>query len=174
MFTSIAQQITSLCLRALSGAALCFLAVFAWSSPSDERIASDFALRSSAGVNVRLSEHLGDVVLLNFWGSWCGACREQLPVLSALQARYQRAGLALLSVNLDDAPDAGVQAAQRAGIPHPILFDKDQIVARAFDVDTLPLTLVIDRAGVVRQVFEGYRPRDEQQYIETLRELLNE
>lgn len=144
--------------------------------PADllSRPAPDFALRASTGKAVRLSEHLGDVVLVNFWATWCGPCRQEMPLLDEISRKYQLAGLRLLSINIDEDSEAALEMAQTLKVTYPVLFDTRQEVSRAYRVDALPVTVLIDRAGVVRYVSEGYKPGYEKRYTEKLRELLNE
>jgi thiol-disulfide isomerase/thioredoxin len=136
--------------------------------------APDFALRTLDGANVRLSEHLGEVVLINFWATWCGPCRQEMPLLDEIYARYRRAGLVLFSVNIDEEQSAAAEMAQTLRVSYPVLFDARKDVSRSYDVGTMPLTVLIDREGVVRYVSEGYKPGYEQRYTDRLRELLNE
>jgi peroxiredoxin len=136
--------------------------------------APDFALRALDRENVRLSEHLGEVVLLNFWATWCGPCRQEMPLLDALYSKYQRAGLVLLGINIDEDREHAIEMAQTLKIGYPILFDERKDVARAYQLGTMPLTVLIDREGVVRYVSEGYKAGYEKQYTEKLRELLGE
>lgn len=156
-------------------AALLFFAVPSHAAPSLIKApAPDFALRSLNNANVRLSEHLGQVVLINFWATWCGPCRQEMPLLEVLHAKYQRAGLVLLGVNIDEERDAAIEMAQTLQITYPILFDERKDVSRAYRVSTMPLTVLIDREGLVRYVSEGYKPGYEKRYTEQLRELLGE
>jgi peroxiredoxin len=143
-------------------------------SPLVSEPAPDFALRSIGGENVRLSEHLGQVVLINFWATWCGPCRQEMPLLDALYQKYQRAGLVLLGVNLDEERADAAEMAQTLKVSYPILFDERKDVSRAYQVGTMPLTVLIDREGVVRYVSEGYKPGYEKRYTDKLRELLGE
>lgn len=136
--------------------------------------APDFALRSLQGENLRLSEYSGEVVMVNFWGTWCGPCRQEMPRLDELYARYRRAGLVLLSVSLDHERNRAVEMAQTLKVAYPVLFDELRAVSRAYGVDDLPVTLFIDRQGVVRFVSQGYKPGYEDRYADHLRELLNE
>lgn len=136
--------------------------------------ASDFVLRSLGGQNVRLSEHLGEVVILNFWATWCGPCRQEMPLLDEIYNKYRRAGLVVFSVNIDDEPDRATEMAQTLEVSYPVLFDQRKDVAKAFEVGMLPVTVLIDRAGLVRYVSNGYKSGYEKRYTETLRELLNE
>lgn len=138
--------------------------------------APDFALRSLQGENMRLSEHLGDVVLINFWATWCGPCRQEMPLLDEIFGKYRRAGLVLFSVNLDEDENlaAAKEMAQTLKVSYPVLVDARKEVARAYQAGTMPLTVLIDREGVVRYVSEGYKVGYEVRYTDKLRELLNE
>jgi peroxiredoxin len=136
--------------------------------------APDFALRSMKGPSVRLSEHLGEVVIINFWATWCGPCRQEMPLLDQIYGKYQLAGLTLLSVNIDETTEPAVEMAQTLEISYPVLFDTRKEVSRAYDVRAMPVTVLVDRAGVVRYVSEGYKPGYEKRYTDKLRELLNE
>jgi thiol-disulfide isomerase/thioredoxin len=136
--------------------------------------APDFALRSLKGPSVRLSEHLGEVVVINFWATWCGPCRQEMPLLDELYGKYQLAGLILLSVNIDENAEPAVEMAQTLKVSYPVLFDSRKEVSRAYEVNAMPVTVLVDRAGIVRYVSEGYKPGYEKRYTEKLRELLNE
>jgi thiol-disulfide isomerase/thioredoxin len=131
-------------------------------------------LRSVAGENVRLSEHLGEVIIINFWASWCGPCRQEMPLLDELYGKYQRAGLTLLSVNLDDDKERAIEMAKTLAVSYPVLLDARKEVSRSYQVGTMPSTVLIDREGVIRYVSEGFKPGYERRYIEQLRELLNQ
>lgn len=136
--------------------------------------APDFVLRTLDNANLRLSEHMGEVVMLNFWATWCGPCRQEMPLLDELYNKYRRAGLVLLSVNLDDTADRAAEMASALRITYPVLLDARKEVSRAYEVGTLPVTVLIDREGVVRYVSEGYKPGYEKSYADELRKLLNE
>ena len=86
------------------------------SSGMEGQTAPDFALKSSTGENLRLSEYRGDVVMINFWATWCGPCRQEMPLLDELYNRYQRVGFNLLGVNIDDDSGRAMQMAEELGI----------------------------------------------------------
>ncbi len=136
--------------------------------------APDFALRSFSGTNVRLTEDRGDVVVLTFWGSQCGACRKQLDMLDRGFTTYRSAGLHMYGVSVDD--DAG--PARQFVAAHPLGFmlleDPAKDVARLYPIDNQMTTVLIDRGGIVRHVYRDFGPRDEALYLSQLRELLNE
>lgn len=151
-------------------------APLAWSSPSDlvGKAAPDFALRSLERENIRLSEQFGEVVILNFWATWCGSCRQEMPLLDEIYTRYRRAGLVLLSINIDEDADGAAEMARTLGVSYPVLLDSRNEVARAYEIGTMPSTVLIDREGAIRYVSEGFKPGYEGRYTEKLRELLNE
>jgi peroxiredoxin len=97
-----------------------------------------------------------------------------MPLLDELFGKYRLAGLVLLSINLDDDLDRATQMARTLQVSYPVLTDERKDVSRAYQVGTLPLTILIDREGVVRYVSEGYKPGYEKRYADKLRELLNE
>ena len=136
--------------------------------------APDFALRSAAGTNLRLSEHRGQVVMINFWATWCGPCRQEMPKLDEIFARYERAGFTLLGVNIDADAERAQRLADELGVSFPLLFDDEQDVSRLYDVQAMPMTVMVDRSGKVRSVHYGYRPGMEQRYLDEVRALLRE
>ena len=136
--------------------------------------APDFALRAVSGVNARVSEHRGEVVVLSFWGSRCTPCRTQLSSLNRSFVTYQSAGLAMFGVGVDDDPKRALEFAHSAGVGFPMLLDPEKGVARNYEVDNLPMTVLIDRAGNVRYVLRDYSPDNETVYLQELRALLNE
>ncbi len=135
--------------------------------------APDFALRSSAGSNWRLSEFRTEVVVLNFWGSWCRSCRSQLQQLQLLDADPDM-DVRVLSVFVDDEPDKSVRTRRELKLTFPFLFDSEQSVSRLYDLPTLPVLIFIDRFGNVRFTHRDYKAGDEFLYAEQLRELLSE
>jgi peroxiredoxin len=159
-----------------SGAALAgLLAVAAAASAATQLLgaeAPDFVLKSLSGKNLRLSEYRGEVVMLSFWATWCGDCRAQLEELGAMRERYQDAGIELLAVSLDqNARQAGEVA---AGASFPVLHDPAGDVGRLYDVERMPVMVLIDRGGVVREVFEGFRRGNGELYLERVQALLRE
>ena len=168
--------------RRLAGCALLLAAVFSLpnigrdfaAAETNEKEAPDFALRSLEGQNLRLSEFRGEVVMINFWASWCGACRQAMPALNELDEKYRRAGLVLLSINIDDETPRAEQMALGLKIRFPVLRDEQKAVSRLYQADTMPLTVLVDREGTVRYSHVGYNLGDERKYISELRTLLNE
>ncbi len=136
--------------------------------------APDFTLPSAEGRNLRLAEQRGQVVLVNFWASWCGPCKVEMPHLNRLHDKYRALGVTLLGVNIDDDPRHGAATAARWGVKFPVLLDADKRVSRLYDLGAMPSTVLIDRDGRVRHLHRGYREGMEQLYEQQLRELVRE
>jgi len=144
------------------------------SSGLQGRPAPDFALKSSSGENLRLSEHRGEVVMVNFWATWCGPCRQEMPLLDELYSRYQRVGFSLLGVNIDDNSSKAMKMISELGVTFPVLFDSRKEVSKLYEVEAMPVTVLIDREGTVRYVHHGYKPGYEEKYLDQIRSLLRE
>ena len=142
--------------------------------PKVGTVAPDFALKSSNGKNLKLSEHRGEVVMINFWATWCGPCRQEMPLLNRLHEQYRKAGFTLLGISVDDKPQAAQEMARQLGVGFPVLFDSEKQVSRRYDVDAMPTTLIIDRDGKVRYIHRGFRPGYEAKYEAEIKELLKQ
>ena len=134
--------------------------------------APDFTLRTVGGSNIRLQEQRGRVVLINFWATWCGPCKQEVPHLNRLYEKYRAAGFVLLGVNVDDDARNATEVALKLGIKFPVLFDTDKAVSRSYDLVTMPSTVLIDRDGRVRYIHKGYLSGYEDTYEKQIRELL--
>ncbi len=151
-----------------------FAAASLASSGMEGQMAPDFVLKSSSGENLRLSEYRGDVVMINFWATWCGPCRQEMPLLDELYARYQRVGFNLLGVNIDDDSQRAMRMVDELGIRFPVLFDERKEVSELYNVEAMPATILVDREGNVRYVHHGYKPGYEDRYLDQIRSLLRE
>ena len=151
-----------------------FAATSIASSGLEGQVAPDFALKSSTGENLRLSEFRGDVVMINFWATWCGPCRQEMPLLDELYARYERVGFNLLGVNIDDDSRRAMQMIEELGVSFPVLFDASKEVSKLYEVEAMPVTVLVDREGNVRYVHHGYKPGYEDKYLDQIRSLLRE
>ncbi|MFA7594326.1 MAG: TlpA disulfide reductase family protein [Thiohalobacteraceae bacterium] len=136
--------------------------------------APDFTLKSHAGPNLRLSELRGTVVMINFWASWCGPCRQEMPVLEELYTRYQPLGFTVLGVNIEEDPGKARALIEELQVSFPVLFDTANEVSRLYQVAAMPSTVLVDRDGNMRYLHKGYQPGLEQQYQEQIRTLIKE
>lgn len=117
--------------------------------------APDFVLKGIDGRNLRLSEYRGDTVVLAFWASWCGECRASLLKLDALVGTAGDGAPVVLGVNLGDPSERAAAVAGAMHLRFPTLVDSRQSVGRLYDVDELPLTLLVDADGRVRGAWAG-------------------
>lgn len=156
-------------------AALCASAVLLAGAPvSANAPAADFTLASLKDGNLKLSEQRGDVIMLNFWASWCGPCREEMPLLNDLHARYESVGFKVWGVNVDANREDAQAMLNKIPVEFPVLFDAESNVSRLFGVEAMPSSVFIDRDGKVRYVHKGYRSGDEAEYKKIIKELIRE
>lgn len=141
--------------------------------PDPGAAAPDFVLKSVAGSNIRLSEHRSDVVMLAFTASWCSECRALETRIADLYRRYREAGLVLLAVSLDKDRRGAESVASRLAADFPVLIDARGEAGRLYDVGKLPMLVLIDRTGVVRDLLEG-GSREDSRMDERVRSLLRE
>lgn len=136
--------------------------------------APDFTLKSKENGNIRLSEQRGNIVMVNFWASWCGPCREELPKMEALYQEYQDMGFEILAVNVDDEVSKADVLLNDIEVSFPVLYDTAGDVSKLYDVSAMPTTVIIDRDGNQRLVHLGYRAGDEIKYEKALKILMRE
>ena len=134
--------------------------------------APDFTLRTLNGPNLRLAEQRGRVVMVNFWATWCGPCRQEMPQLDRLYQKYKSSGFVLLGVNVDEDARKATDVAAKLGVTFPVLLDTDKAVSKLYDLSTMPSTVIIDRDGKVRYFHRGYLAGYEDNYDKQIRELL--
>ena len=150
------------------------LATSAVSASLKQSSAPDFTLKSNGGENIRLSEYRGEVVLINFWASWCGPCRQEMPVLSELHDKYHALGFTVLGVNVEADTRKARKLLQDQPVSFPVVFDSDSVVSKQYDVVAMPSTVLIDRDGNMRYLHKGYKPGLEDVYQQQVRELVRE
>ena len=137
-------------------------------------IAPSFTLPSRSGDTVSLAQLKGKVVMLNFWASWCGPCRQEMPLLDSMYKRYSSLGFTLVGVNVDANSKDAEAWLSKTPVSFPVLFDRDSKVSAMYDVKAMPSTVFIDRKGNVRYLHKGYKPGDEGEYLNQIRALLKE
>ena len=136
--------------------------------------APDFALKTATGENTRLSEHRGEVVMINFWASWCAPCRQEMPLLEELYARYQPLGFTILGVNVEQDNHKALAMLEDIPVSFPILFDSQSSVSKLYKVRAMPTSILVDRDGNMRYLHHGYKPGYEERYQQQVRELIRE
>jgi len=135
-------------IRSAALAAILTLALPAWAGVADIE-APAFTLQSADGRTVSLAQFKGDVVMINFWASWCGPCRQEMPLLDDIYKQYKDMGFTLLGVNVEpDAHDANAWL-KKTPVSYPILYDPKSRVSQLYRVQAMPATVIVDRNGVV-------------------------
>ena len=138
--------------------------------------APEFVLRlfTGTGRNFRLSERRGEVVAIGFWTSWCGSCRTYLERLAKLDATYAQAGLVVVGISLDDDAGRATELARALGLKFRNGVDTNKALGKLYAVPDVPLTLLIDRAGVVRYAYGELDPAADAGLVAEVRQLLDE
>lgn len=138
------------------------------------RPAPPFSLDQRGGGSVALADLRGKVVLVNFWATWCGPCRKEMPLLEQLHRKYAPLGLVMLGVNVEEDARLFDRFLKDVPVSFPILLDPRNGVSKLYDVAAMPSTVIIDRQGNIRYVHQGYQPGDENAYQDMVRTLIRE
>jgi peroxiredoxin len=136
--------------------------------------APDFVLKGMDGRNLRMSEYRGQVVLVNFWARWAGDSRQEMPALDRINTTYGRAGLVVIGVSIDEDLARAREFAGAMKVSYPILFDTGSDIGRDYQLQKMPMTILVDREGIVRYSNVGFKRGDERVYLDHIRELLRE
>ena len=136
--------------------------------------APDFTLIARTGEQVSLAGLRGQVVLINFWATWCGPCRKEMPFLEQIQRRYTPLGFTMLGINVEE--DTRMMDAFLKDVPvtFPILLDPANGISKLYNVSAMPSTVIVDRKGRLRYLHQGYQPGDENKYQDMIRQLVRE
>ncbi len=122
--------------------------------------APDFALAALDGGVMQLGALRGRPVVLNFWATWCAPCRIEMPEIARVHAQFRDQNLSVISIDLQEDPKIVRAAVTRGRFPWTFVVDPDGAVARSYQISSLPSTVFIDRAGIVREVFVGAMTRE--------------
>ena len=133
-----------------------------------------FTLPARGGGTLDLSKYKGQVVMINFWASWCGPCRQEMPLLENIYQKYNKLGFTLLGISIDDDSKTAEDFLKKVPVSFPVLFDTQSKVSGLYQVQGMPTTIFIDRKGNVRQIHESYKPGDENGYLDEIRSLMRE
>jgi thiol-disulfide isomerase/thioredoxin len=136
--------------------------------------APQFSLAARGGSEVSLAQYKGQVVMINFWASWCGPCRQEMPLLESIYKKYNKLGFVMLGVNVEPDSQLANEWLKQTPVSFPILYDKDSKVSKLYDVAGMPSTVIIDRGGKLRMLHRGYKPGDENEYLDSIRALVRE
>lgn len=121
-----------------------------------------------------LSAYKGKVVYLDFWASWCGACKQSFPYMMSLERRYGPEGLVVIAVNLDKDRAKAQAFLDQTGSTLPIVYDPAGDLPATYKVKDMPTSVLIGRQGQVRFTHKGFFPKDEATYEQHIAELIDE
>lgn len=114
--------------------------------------APEFEMETLDGDTFRLADHAGDVVVLNFWATWCAPCRVEIPDLVEMQSELAGDGVRFVGISVDHEDDAIIRSfVENAGINYPVLVDDGSVSEKYGGVYALPTTFVIDREGIIQR-----------------------
>jgi peroxiredoxin len=128
----------------------------------DLKATPDFALPDPDGKLVRLSDFKGKVVLLDFWATWCGPCKIEIPWFIEFQRKYKDQGFTVLGVSMDEGGWSEVRPfLDQMKMNYPVLLGNDDITAPFGGIEVLPTTLIIDKQGRIFVMHKGLTSKDE-------------
>jgi thiol-disulfide isomerase/thioredoxin len=133
-----------------------------------------FSLPARGGATVDLSQFKGQVVMINFWASWCVPCRQEMPLLETIYKKYKPLGFTLIGVNVEPDRKDAEGFLKQTPVSFPVLFDAKSQVSSLYNVQVMPTTVFIDRKGNVRLVHQSYQPGAENLYLDQIRTLIRE
>lgn len=138
------------------------------------QVAPDFTLKNLQGTNLNLTEQRGQIIVVNFWASWCGPCRKEMPVLQSLHDKYNDLGVSVWGVNVEQENQAGRDFLRGLDLTFPIFFDASNNISASYQVEAMPTTVIVDRNGKVRYVFQGFKAGYEKKYAKAIKKLIRE
>jgi peroxiredoxin len=158
--------------------AVCAATLLALSVPAlalaPQKPAPQFSLAARGGKTVNLAQYKGQVVMINFWATWCGPCRQEMPLLESIYKKYSKMGFTMLGVNVEPDSKPAEDWLKATPVSFPILFDTKSEVSKMYEVAGMPSTVIVDRKGNVRVIHHGYKPGDENEYQDNIRKLVRE
>jgi thiol-disulfide isomerase/thioredoxin len=128
--------------------------------PGIDKLAPDFELPTLDGQVVSLRDFRGRPVLLNFWASWCGPCRFEMPFLENVYQMRSGEGLVVLAVNLQESPERVREFVESMGISFTVLLASSPEVPLAYNIRSIPTTFFIDKNGIIRDIKIGAFPNE--------------
>ena len=139
----------------------------------DRKLAPDFTLDDAAGKPIRLSDQRGQVVLLNFWATWCPPCRVEIPWFMEFQKEYGQRGFTVLGVSFDGDGWKSVRPyIERQRVNYPVMIGSDSFAQLYGSLDSVPTTLIVDRSGRIAAIHVGLCTRSE--YEADIKQVLKE
>lgn len=172
-----AQRLTTALLAATAAFLLGCVAMSTQAGPAkvkaekDRKVAPDFNLKDANGQSVKLSDYKGKVVLLNFWATWCGPCKVEIPWFADFEQRYRDKGFAVVGIAMDDEGWEVVKPyADKTKINYRLVIGNDQLAELYGGVESLPTSFILDKEGRVAKAHVGLVSKSD--YENEIKELL--
>ena len=144
-------------------------------TPQEGSSAPQFVLADLRGKMVSLGDFRGEVVLLNFWASWCGPCKREIPSLERLYQKRRDKGFVILAVNAERTSASNVASfTEKYGMSFPVLLNPQADVANNYWIRAIPTSFLLDKKGVIRWKIVGGREWDDSDVLNRLDQVLGE
>jgi len=153
--------------------------VFICSGTAQNKIGSsapNFEGKTFKGKEIKLSDYLGKVVLIDFWASWCPPCREEMPALIKFYRSHKNLNFQIIAVNIDDHIENANHFVDDLfpPPPFPLIADKDKHIPSLFNIKAMPSTILIDKKGTIRYWHSGFKKTYSRDFNKELTQLLKE
>lgn len=137
-------------------------------------VCASYSAVAESATQFELKKYEGQVVVLDFWASWCAPCRRSFPWLNAMHAKYSSQGLVIIGVNVDNDPAAAATFLEEFPAEFQIYYDTDAVLARQYDIQGMPSSVVIGRDGEIADTHIGFKVKRQNEYEAVLVAALNE
>ena len=148
------------------------LSSLGFQTPTADLPAVDFSLKDLSGQDQNLGSYAGKVIFLNFWATWCGPCRAEIPSMEELYLELGNEGFVIIAVNSQEAGEQVAGFVENIGMSFPVLLDTDGRVGAAYSVRAIPTTYIVDPRGYILGRMVGTRDWSTPEIISLVRDLL--
>jgi thiol-disulfide isomerase/thioredoxin len=136
--------------------------------------APEFSVSLKGGKKWSPADAQGKVLIIDFWATWCGPCRESFPALETIYKKHKAQGFELVAINIDETPDEVDAFLKSTGVHFPVGFDPggEKVAGKKYPIPTMPTTYVIDKKGTIRHVHAGYHDGEDKEIEAEVTKLL--
>jgi thiol-disulfide isomerase/thioredoxin len=148
------------------------LSSLGFQTPTADLPAVDFSLKDLSGQDQNLGSYAGKVIFLNFWATWCGPCRAEIPSMEELYLELGNEGFVIIAVNSQEAGEQVAGFVENIGMSFPVLLDTDGRVGAAYSIRAIPTTYIVDPRGYILGRMVGTRDWSTPEIVSLVRDLL--